>query len=56
MKRFFLPQIPDRRGVLGVFYPLKTRVFKTFFPVVQNMRKMTHFHLVTTLKFSFCTY
>ena len=32
MKRFFLPQIPDRRGVLGVFYPLKTRVFKTFFP------------------------
>ena len=56
MKRFFLPKMPDGRWELGVFYPFKTRVFLTSFPVVQNLRKMTHFHLLTTPKFSFCIY
>ena len=36
---------------MGVFYPFKTRVFQILPPVVQNMRKMTKFHLVIPLKF-----
>ena len=43
--------MPDRAGVLSVFYPLKTRFFIAYLPIVQNLRKMTKFHLVIPLKF-----
>ena len=44
--------MPDGAGVLSVFYPLKTRVFRTILPIVQNLRKMANFHLATPLEFS----
>jgi hypothetical protein len=43
--------MPNREGVLGDFYPLKTRVFQFVPPVVQNMPKMTKFGLETPSKF-----